>query len=265
MSDLHWAVSSPSLVTDPLAVGAQPINLGEVDPDHLLNFVERSKSHRVGRYFERLVGYWLEHIEKVDLLGHGVQLKEGKRTVGEIDFLFRDHDGVLNHWEAAVKFFLYYPQPDGSHYPGPNASDNFEMKTQKLFDKQLTISENFYPEVQIRRAFVRGSIFYRAPVYQESTPSRLAPDHQRGSWLRRSEIGQLSQFESQVGFVCPKPLWLSPLVSPEAMPMLDLSSELESHFQELDHPVMICLLDAAAATETARFFVVSDRWPLRLS
>lgn len=253
--DLRWVLETPSLIDDPLAVPTIRFEPEAIDPDELDAFLTERASHRVGRYFESLVLFWLERIRKVEIVAHGHQIRDGNRTIGEIDFLFRDEEGRLNHWEAAVKFFLHCPQPTGSHFPGPNAKDNFERKVSKLFDKQLPLSKEHFSDVDIRKAFVRGVMFYHPNVGEPDTlPYRLAGDHQRGRWIRSSELKFLEQPTVRSFVIVPKPTWLAaPQTSPATI------GELENHFARFDFPMMLSVIDEAK--EERRMFVVPETWP----
>ena len=159
LRDLTWAINSQSLLTEsPLA----RLDPSEVDPEHLRRFLEDDPSRRVGRYFERLVLYWLTHVRKVEVIASSLQIRDGNRTIGEIDLLFRDEQGRVTHWEIAVKFYLYLSSGTfiGSHYIGPNAGDTFERKMERLFDHQLPRSITHFPEVEVRQALVKGRMFY---------------------------------------------------------------------------------------------------------
>ena len=74
-------------------VAPMKLDVGSVDVEHLEDFISKRPDRRVGHYFETLILYWLTHIVKVELIAHGQQIMDGKRTVGELDFLFRDRDG----------------------------------------------------------------------------------------------------------------------------------------------------------------------------
>lgn len=263
-ADLLWVLQSPSLVGGIEAIGPVDLDEADIDSEALEAFVAQRPGHRVGRYFETLVHYWLRHVRGVEMVGAGVQIREGKRTLGEIDFLFRDEDGRLNHCEAAVKFFLHHPNETGSHFPGPNASDNFELKTNRLFDHQLQISKDHYPEVEVRKAFVKGQIFYKAGVEAPSSlPGRMASDHLRGVWLRQSELATLEAYEDAVGRIADKPHWLAPATDAIRLPMPELIGQLSSHFAQSNHPVMVDILSSDWASEIERLFVTSDLWPNR--
>lgn len=260
--DLRWVVETPSLIDGDNVVAPSTFNVGDIDPDELHRFLADRAGHRVGRYFENLILFWLTRIRQIDLVAHGHQIQDGTKTVGEIDFLFRDEAGRLNHCEAAVKFFLHHPHDGTSDYPGPNARDNFEKKVAKLFDKQLRVSEEYFPDVEVREAFVRGLIFYHPSIGEPETgPDRLSCSHLRGIWVRSSELQLLQKFDNCRGSILNKPLWLSHPDSSECVSWSVLVDELTEHFAGSDFPVMVSLMDAPAS-EVCRAFVVSDSWPL---
>lgn len=113
---------------------------------------------------------------------------------GEIDLLFRDEQGRLNHWEVACKFYL---QVDVSHVPitdyiGPNANDTLSQKATRLLKHQLPLGVRYFPEIEIREAFVKGQIFYHWQTgSRKSLPVELATDHLAGKWLRTREVPEL--------------------------------------------------------------------------
>ncbi len=42
-----------------------------------------------------------------ELLGHSIQIIDGAKTVGELDFLLHNHDTQqVEHWEVALKYYL---------------------------------------------------------------------------------------------------------------------------------------------------------------
>ena len=185
--DLEWVLKSPSLLTAcptlPESFASQ--NLAEAQ-DELHTFLAESSGkneYRVGRYFERLVLFYLKHIRKVEIVANGLQLQEAGRTVGELDFVFRDEVGQLQHWETAVKFYLHFSGSSkcGSHFIGPDSRDNFEKKRQRLFEHQLPLSARRFPDIAEWHAFVKGRIFYHPEHLPPQTiPDLLSPGHLRG-------------------------------------------------------------------------------------
>ncbi len=263
-NDLLWAITSPSLVCGDQVAAVAEMVADDIDASSLNAFLATRPAHRVGRYFEHLVHFWLKEVRGVDVVGASVQLREGKRTVGELDFLYRDEAATFVHCEAAIKFFLHHPRPDGSDYPGPNASDDFENKTTKLFERQLPISREHFPDVERREAFVKGMIFYHLDHEPPAErPRRLSPDHLCGWWLRARELERLADRGDVVAAIVSKPFWLAPQVDAQLSEPAQLIGDLREHFDTgRAHPVMLSIRDASTSVEVDRMFAVSDAWPL---
>jgi hypothetical protein len=276
VNDLIWAVNSPSLLCDVfLGSGSdceaiesiRPIEASQISREHFGDFIHSSDGRRVGRYFEQLVLYWLQYIRKTELVAHGWQVREGKQTLGEIDFLFRDEQRLLNHWEVAIKFYLYDPDhsKNGSHHLGPNAMDNFEKKTKRMFEHQLLQSQRDFPDVAIRRAFVKGCIFYPMGMKgRPVAPAKLAESHLTGWWIRASELNRLNQANCLYR-VREKPHWLDDSrVSPEALQTPEeFAKQLKQHFDTEGYPVYVSQfrLTHNEIQESSCGFVVPEAWP----
>jgi uncharacterized protein len=271
--DLIWAINSPSLIRTSFDCSPSwpACSLADFAPDSLQKFCDQHARHRVGRYFEDLVHFYLKVIRNFEIVEHGLQIQESGRTVGELDFLYRNADGELNHCETAVKFYLYIPESNdsGSQFIGPNAADNFERKTCRLFDHQLKLSEERFPSIVKREAFVKGRIFYH-PLRElpEELPDALAPDHFRGMWIRESELELLRSLDVDVKFcVARKPHWLAPDVASlndsKLRTVDEIYEQLRQHFAERRTPQLINALIAHDDfwRESQRIFVVSDDWP----
>lgn len=268
LRDLEWVIHSPSLLSEgPTCFNAagDKTNLNDVDPEHLADFIQQAPSYRVGRYFERLVLYWLQHVRRVEIVAQSQQIREGNITVGEIDLMFRDEQGRLTHWEVAVKFYLHYPHNTaiGSHFIGPNAADTFERKMDRLFLHQLPRSKKHFPDVEIREAFVKGQIFYHAnhdAMQQHPLPQRMSLGHTRGVWLRESELDWFNQIPSASYRILRKPNWLTVDRTAKQHPETELIEVLKVGFAETKRPVLVSQ-ESKDGTETERIFVVSDEWP----
>lgn len=238
-----------------------PCSIGEIGSDHEAELVEIARDHRrVGHYFEKLVGFWLREIRGVEIVALGEQVREERRTIGELDCVFRDEDGVLTHWELAVKFFLHHPSADAaSEFPGPNATDNFERKIARLFDHQLPLSAVARPDVECRQALVRGCIFrhYRSPS-EYALPERMAADHEQGWWLRAGELDDSWLFDASTAAarIMAKPHWLGlPADLDEAG---EVRADLTRHFEGRGHPLMVAV---DRGGQLQRVVVVDDHWP----
>jgi len=268
--DLRWLASGPDLMelTPPCPLLLPP-------PESAPGFVAPATRppHRVGHYVERLVRHWLAITPGLSEIGQGIVIRDGTRTVGELDFLFR-HEGRLHHLEVALKFYLHSPVPGQessaglSHFPGPNATDNFEKKRDKLLLHQLPLGRTTFPEVAASHALVKGLVFYRpgetAPF---ALPASMNPGHLRGTWIRSTEIDRLldeSWARDCRGRVMEKPHWLSGSTAAsgeEIHPMENLHHDLRSHFAERDRPVLLSLGREGEAHESERLIVVPPDWP----
>ena len=276
-SDLKWVIGSPFLmITADSDQGEQAqcpeIAMRDFSAEGAGEYTEKYSGHRVGYYFESLIHYWLKHVRKLEILAQGFQIINEGRTLGELDFVFRDEMGRVIHWEVAAKFYLYCEDREvkGSHYIGPNAQDTFELKREKIFDKQLPLSERAFPEVSFRQAFVKGRIFYHPEAKElESLPLGMMPDHLRGIWIRHGELSWLQREErTEVAYhLIEKPYWLSPecfsVSGSSPFPFRKLIEHLAFHFSDSKRPVLISVLvqEGGLWQETDRVFVVADDWP----
>jgi len=271
--DLKWAVMSPSLIchsqNNSELAGFE--HTDSIDERELAAFLTPYAKYRVGEYFEGLVLYWLEKICQLKIVAQQQQIRDGNQTIGEIDFLFEDEAGELNHWETAVKFYLHFPEDNstGSHFVGPNASDWFEKKIKRLTGHQLPFGKKHFPEITRSTAYVKGMIFYHPHLTPPSQlPAHLSAKHLKGTWIRFSELSWLNdQNENCVFRVMHKPYWLSPEVSSSGNKDLksfeELQSELDKHFRKKEWPLLISVLKCqqTLCEEIDRVFVVAESWP----
>jgi uncharacterized protein len=262
VADLLWAINSPSLIaTKDVDSTLDP---GSIDGGELRAFLKRQPRHKVGHYFECLIQFWLERIRGFELVAHRHQVMDGKLTLGELDFVFRDDNGRLNHWETAVKFYLCDRENvvKDSCFIGPNTADTLERKIERLAGHQLPLSEVAYPEVEIRRAFVKGRI-YRHP-FQAPEPINselLNIRHLTGAWIRHADLGWLDEIDPAGDCdyrILEKPYWLS--ASPSAaLDVNNLRVTLAGHFETGKQSIHVGISRNGAEIE--RLFVVADEWP----
>ena len=236
--DLAWCLESPSL----LAHGDLPEHVSapkqsrwlidalsthlrelEEDPTELDEFLQRSPTRRVGRYFEQLIEYALSHAD-CHLLATNHQLHHGKRVIGELDYVF-EHASELYHWETALKFYLAHEEGKTlMDFIGPNAADTLGLKVNRILEHQLPMGQHpavtAIPQLGDRRmhsrAYVRGYLFYRQPNISSSrVPSPIAHEHLRGWWRYCGESLPQSAPEGRWLRV-EKPYWLAPNLLAEA-------------------------------------------------
>ena len=129
-----------------------------------------SHQTRLGRYFETLWLFALTHAPDIKVLAHNWVMYEGKRSIGEIDFIIEDAQGI-HHVELAVKFYLAPKalETNLDLYRGPASHDTLGAKVKRLNDHQLRLTEQALVKEQLLArgiqklkpsAWVTGMLFY---------------------------------------------------------------------------------------------------------
>lgn len=256
--------------------------LGQLDqnPEPLRRWVSARKTGRLGSYFEALVEYWLTELLGYQLVAHNEVICEGKRQLGEFDFLFRQHrDAALVHWEVTVKYYLWFE----GDFIGPNARDRLQRKVDRVFDHQLHLSEKEQARKQLERlcgddsvipkAFFKGMLFY--PCADTNCPALvggLSARHERGWWCRFGELKQwLTSCSSDSRWIIlPRLRWLAHCYSNDENDLQDsvaLALLVESHFYENHTALMVAELARKddGWFEVGRGVIVNDQWPQPLT
>ena len=225
---------------------------------------------RLGRYAEKLMTFYLQHLGV--LAAHNVQVRAGSQTVGEFDFLvWRGVD--LLHWEFATKFYLLEPagchagsaQQQADYFVGPNLADSLGAKMDKIFSRQLALSAHpaaqpLLPQpVAAAEALVKGWLFY--PDCED--PLLPAPGvsgaHCRGFWCGLAELAPAPRYA-----LLPRLSWLAPALLPasETLDRGELETQVNAHFATDTMPLLVALLrmDGRHALEVERGFIVPDGW-----
>ena len=267
LADLDWILTCPSLCLDERVTALSDLvdTDSTVDLTPVREFLSSNAWHRVGYYFESFIEALLCESESIRELRHSIQVFEGKRTLGELDFIFDHPDKGTTHLEVALKYYLYF-EPEhasGSHFMGPNATDNFEKKWEKLANKQLPFGGKHFPEIEESVALVKGQIFYHPDQKaSQQLPEPMNPAHRKGMWIRESELDWFSRFGDEVtGAILQKPFWFGP--PHEGISVSALVDEIASHFAERKHPLLVSVIKSEdeSVNELERIFIVSDQWP----
>jgi len=322
--DLAWLLQSPSLLsaqcfpnrlgdpTDtslfgPLAADAIRAMLHrlEADPRELDAALAASGERRLGRYAERLLGAWLERAPGVSVTALNLPVRSAadalaiggaRRTLGECDALFQTCTGKREHWEMAVKFYLYVddgtPSSDSSEtasllkgcdaFIGAGLADRLDLKLQRLIEHQLPLSA--HPELLAMapgpwdaRMFVKGRLFYPLAEWRDLSVGApaLAPDHARGWWATIDTWLAWSRTANCHWTHLARLDWLAPLqIAAEQGPMrisdaATFGDMLRHHF---DGDTAAALLPQQVAAlcpavgsqpayELSRGFIVPNAWP----
>ena len=308
VNELAWVMNSPNLISSPAESSTAGLpavvsdercqsiyqnNLEwlkglDAEPEHLVDTLQARKHNRLGYYFEDLLSYWIEHTIAKGYFESHVQVNSGKRSIGEFDFLFKSELGY-EHWEAAVKFYLYTQDVDGQiSWYGPNANDTLAKKIEKLSTHQARLGEledskDLLAQRHIGQLqpaiFMKGYLFYppgtnRGELDKEVNAYPLSDNHLTGWWIKENQLDQLDtgivSGQELRWRILPRLQWLSPAcysvneVDNLLRDCQQISTGLREHFQQSQDSRLVVgygLNEAGQWQERSRGFVVASTWP----
>jgi len=252
----------------------KPLNSFAVQPEP-----EGKQRLILGKRFEHLLRIYFEISPRFDLLFHGVQLFEGERTGGEIDFIVRDHQtNKTIHIETACKFYLSASnQTDHRSWFGINPGDTLALKAEKMRQQCLMTTRGSGKEwcirnklvVDERQAWLKGYLFHHySAITHPKAPTDAGPKYPSGWWMRRTEAIDFFRKSGGLWAVLPKDSWLAPATFTDhnqvhnADQMAALMHAWPDYFVR---SMMIALLTETendkGLKEQNRGVVVPDRWP----
>jgi len=243
-------------------------------PEGIPDDMREQRRAPIGRYFERLVAFWLAKQPGVSNFHENLRVQGASETLGEIDMLFTYALHVY-HWELAVKFYLGVGDlSSASSWHGPRARDRLDTKLDKLLGKQLQLPS--HPEAAAclaalgmtspeSYAFVKGYLFHPIDCWQDRSvelPAGVNPDHKRGWWLPVQRCGELHSLPAAGWQILQKPDWLAPWRGePEILPS-ELTTSLARCVGEYGPTMLAAVGDDGS--ELHRGFVVPETWtPIR--
>ena len=222
------------------------------------NSAKLSLDQKLGHIYEDALELVLKASDRYELLEKSLQLQDGiHKTLGELDFLFRDHEsGTLIHLELAVKFYLAVETSDDLLLPGPDARDNYFKKLDRLRTHQLTLAQRYrehlpsaYREEEITsQHLILGCLFDHVSATSPALPDFLNLNARRGRWLRQSEFSKHFP-EKPRSEIIPKHLW-------------PVATEQLSDLENFDHSTALerCVL-LKIEGEAMPVFLAPDHYP----
>ncbi|MEE1903009.1 DUF1853 family protein [Pseudomonas inefficax] len=285
--DLAWALLSPPLLSVPPCPQRHPLAgslwadqpqrladwLRALDDDDrpLRDWLAQLGSRRLGHYYERLWQFALGQAPGIELLAANLAIRDGGRTLGELDVVLRDRDGV-HHLELAIKLYLGPEHP--GHAPaawlGPGCHDRLGSKLAHLARHQLPMSAGAHSREVLAQLGVEqvqahvwlgGYLFYPWPGHAQP-PQGANPQHLRGRWLRRRDwvVGEGERWQP-----LQRHAWLAParVEAQECWAVEQFAAWLHVLERQAPAQLLVRLEQEAdgAWQEAERVFLVADSWP----
>lgn len=284
--DLAWLIASPPLLPDvhaailsgddqvrwPCAAAWLALHHRHEDwlrrldaaPEALLATLGSSRDHRLGRYAENLLHFWLSAPDnpEFELVSCREPLRKGRMTLGEPDFLIRERDsGQLWHVELAVKFYL---DAGRGEWLGPNRRVSLARKLDRLCRHQLPLLQSPAGLAWLEAnglsapspwAWVKGRLFPAAADTERLTSSGQTLQQ---AWLTRDTLRTLARMRPTLRWHrLAKRYWLAPVASIMLEePALNIDTATEMLPDDEAH-ALVALQDGR---EALRVFVVGDDW-----
>ena len=247
----------------------------DAEPAVVDTLLARSNVRRLGRLAELLVGFWLDNTDRFELLAVNLAVRDGGRTLGDFDFVLRDHaSGAAVHWELAVKFYLQRPGAAGfGGYSGPVGQDILAAKADRVFSRQLLLGQTLAGQAALAtlglrqveaRAFLKGWLFYPAGC-QVLAAAGVNRSHCRGWWRHHAANDAAHWPQPGYGYrIIDRLEWLAwPCANNGALDAMAIAASLEQHFASGGKALMVVEFDGTSslAREIGRGFVVPPEWP----
>lgn len=289
--DLAWTVLSPPMLSQvpapqrhPLAAShwaMRPDGLADwllsLDrhPDLLLAWLAQHSIRRLGLYYERLWQFAVSQAPDVELLVANLPIRNGGQTLGELDLILRDDEGV-HHVELAVKFYLGQDAGERrrhDHWLGPGSHDRLDIKLERLCSHQLRLCDTLEARAllceltcrDIASALWLGGYLFRPMFDVGELPEGANPDHLGGSWIRYQHWLASGDAEQACWQPLARPAWLAPArFAAEQLSGTDDWQRWHEAFARRNQARLIVRLVETADgywIEQERRFVVPDTWP----
>ena len=174
-------------------------------PEILTAFFAPLKSTRLGLKFEYLIWFWLrdQDYHCYQLLGHSLQIIEGRNTLGELDFLVLNRDTqCVEHWEVALKYYLAEEDLSLAHWYGLNRDDTLFKKLNHFSQQQFKFTHAAEQQIEKRIAVVKGQFYLPSQQRDANLPEWVNPLRRIGHWGHQLYAQHYSRLNRQE-WLCP--------------------------------------------------------------
>lgn len=206
--EIKGFVNTPS-VSDSLFEGIKEFQLPDFE---FSDVIPEFKQHTfLGKRMETYFQYVIDHSKTHEIVASNFQVKNGKQTVGEIDYLIKDlSNEKVSHVELSYKFYLLDPSIEGTQleqWIGPNRNDSLIKKISKLNNHQfpllyselvkpILMDKGFKAENINQTYCLKANLFI--PYQMEVALADVNFDCVQGFWLKQNQLSDFAMFEVYV-------------------------------------------------------------------
>ncbi|TMM57392.1 DUF1853 family protein [Maribacter algarum] len=179
-----------------------------------------SERIRLGHQMEHVFKQLVEHSEAYEILLHNLPIKDGNRTIGEIDFVLKNtQTRQLIHVELTYKFYIINPEISEPIHQlmGPNRRDMFFTKMEKIKNDQFQLLHSHegskaLHNKDIDHTKILHQACYKAQLFDpyRSNPVNIRPLNTEcftGYWLRFEDF-KTADFKSFEFYIPFKAQWV---------------------------------------------------------
>lgn len=275
-ADLIWVFSSPNLLNEQFGddfftnqftlAHFKALVLHDNRPINLKQF----RINRLGFYFEDLVFFGLQYFPHLKIIAKNQVISNNNKTIGEFDLIVQNiHTLAYFHFELAVKFYIgTKPLNQLASWVGPNKSDKFKTKFDKLLKTQLQLARSNEAEIFLKqnniklsqsKLFVKGVLFYPLDEGNTVYPAEVNPSHLKSWWCYPNQFK--SVFANHLNFtLVPKLNWFNFTQNSLKIDKILTLNQLLTYSK--NQPQMVAVLQQTpnGMVESTKGFLVPQNW-----